>query len=498
MIFEHFPILIVIPLLLGAMISAPIGIWKRNLSYPIALTASFIALFFSIAGMILVLNTGIHHYYLGNWIPPIGIEYVVDHLSAFVVLIVNSIGFLVMIYSHRSLQREINNKEVPFHAVALLYLAGMSGMVVTGDMFNLYVFLEIASLSAYALASVGGKRAPASAFRYLMLGTIGASFYLLGLGFLYLVTGSLNMLDTAKIIPLLPQKGLVIVSITLMIVGIGLKMALFPLHLWLPDAYTYASSVGSAYLAPIATKVSAYVLIRILFTVFQPDIVSNEFAFTDVIAWLSVIGIIWGSIMAIAQKDFKRMLAYSSVSQIGYIGLGIGLANPLGFIGAILHIMNHAVMKGTLFLVSGNIYFRFGELPIPQFDTKIRKVMPVTSVAFTIAALSMIGIPPTAGFFSKWYLLLASIEKVNWIFVIVIGLSTLLNLVYFFRILEKMFLSKKKEISEFEVEKLKIREVPVPMLISTIILALAVIVLGLLNAVIVDNVIKYALPMGLM
>ncbi|MDI6778720.1 MAG: monovalent cation/H+ antiporter subunit D family protein [Bacteroidota bacterium] len=492
MIWEHFPILIPIPLLLGAMIAAPIGVWKRHLSYPIALTAIGISLFSAISGLVFVLNTGTHNYYLGGWVPPIGIEYVVDSLSAFVSVIVVGAGFLVMIYSHKSLQKELPNKEVAFHSVALLFLAGLSGMVVTGDLFNLYVFLEIASLSAYALVSVGEKRAPVAAFRYLLLGTIGATFYLLGLGYLYLVTGSLNMADTAKIIPHLQETGLVLVALTLMIVGIGLKMAMFPLHLWLPDAYTYAPSVGSAYLAPIATKVSAYVLIRILFTVFQPTFVSDKFPVTDVIAWLSVVGIVWGSVMAMAQKDLKRMLAYSSVSQIGYIGLGIGLANPLGFIGAVLHILNHAVMKGTLFLVSGNLYYRFSEASIPEFDSSLRKKMPWTTAAFTIAALSMIGIPPTAGFFSKWYLVLGSISANNWIFVFVIGLSSLLNVIYFFRILEKMYLKK----SSPENNDVKMKEAPASMLIPTLIFALAVIVFGLLNAFIVDYIIKLATPQG--
>lgn len=495
MIYEHIPILIPISLLLGAMVSAPVGIWKRKLTYPIALLASSVALSFSAIGLVYVLNTGTHHYYLGNWIPPIGIEYVVDALSAFVVLIVNGIGFFVMIYSHKSLEREMPGKEVPFHTVALLFLAGLSGMVVTGDLFNLYVFLEISSLSAYALVSVGQKRAPVAAFRYLMLGTIGASFYLLGIGFLYLDSGSLNMLDNAKIIPLLSEKGLVLVSLTLIIVGIGLKMAMFPLHLWLPDAYTYAPSVGSAYLAPIATKVSAYVMIRILFSVFNPEFVSKYYNFTEVIAWLSAVGILWGSIMAIAQNDYKRMLAYSSISQIGYIGLGIGLANPLGFFGAVLHILNHALMKATLFLVNGNIFYRFGTTSIPMFDEKLRKKLPYTTAAFTIAALSMIGIPPTAGFFSKWYLVLASVDKNNWIFVIVIGLSSLLNLIYFFRIIEKLYITKKSDITTNE--DVRMNEVPISMLVPTLLFSILVIVLGIFNAYIVDYILKLAIPSGM-
>ncbi len=493
MIFEHFPVLIPLSLLLGALISAPLGVWKKQFSFPIALFASGFSFVAAISGIIFVLNTGVHRYYLGNWPPPIGIEYVIDTLSAFVVLIVVGIGFFVMIYSHRSLEKELPEKEVPFHAVALLFLAGLSGMVVTGDLFNLYVFLEISSLAAYALVSVGEKRAPVAAFRYLMLGTIGASFYLLGLGYLYITTGSLNIADIAKIIPLIQKDGLLLVSLSLMIVGVGLKMALFPLHLWQPDAYSYAPSAGSAYLAPIATKVSAYVLIRILFTVFQPEFVSIKYPITDILAYIAAAGIIWGSIMAIAQKDLKRMLAYSSVSQMGYIALGIGLANPLGFIGAVLHILNHALMKGTLFLVSGNLYYRLGITDIPKFDSKLRKMMPYTVSAFTIASLSMIGIPPTAGFFSKWYLILGSIDAGNWFFIFVIGLSSLLNVIYFFRILEKMYIEKQSSGEDV----VKSNEVPASMLYPTLVLAAGILIAGLLNAWIVDFIIKQALPAGL-
>lgn len=502
MIWEHFPALIPISLLLGAMISAPLGLWKRFISYPIAMTAVGISFTSAIVALIYVLNEGSYSYHLGGWPPPIGIEYVIDSLSSFVVLIVVGIGFFVMIYSHRSLQDELSMKEVQFHAVALLYLAGLSGMVVTGDLFNLYVFLEIASLSAYALVAVGEKRATFSAFRYLLLGTIGASFYLLGLGYLYLVTGSLNMADIAKIIPMLHENSLLVVSLALMVIGIGLKMALFPMHLWLPDAYTYAPSVGSAYLAPIGTKVSAYVLIRILFTVFQPHYVEDVFPITTIIVWLSAAGIIVGSIMAIAQKELKRMLAYSSVAQIGYIGLGIGLANPLGFIGAVLHIMNHAMMKAALFLVSGNIRYRFGATDISHFNDKMRIAMPWTAAVFTVASLSMIGIPPTAGFFSKWYLVLGSIDSGNWFFVVVIALSTLMTTVYFFRVLEKMYLHKQIESESIATDKyfqkeFKLKDAPVSMLIPTLIFGAAVIVLGLLNAWIVDNIIKIAIPDGL-
>jgi multicomponent Na+:H+ antiporter subunit D len=221
-------------------------------------------------------------------------------------------------------------------------------------------------------------------------------------------------------------------------------MALFPLHVWLPDVYSYAPSAVTGLIAPIMTKVAAYAIIRMFLTVFQPHYLRDILPVTSVIAWLGAAGILYGSIMAIAQSDFRRMLAYSSVSQIGYIGLGIGLANPLGLIGALLHILNHAFMKACLFLVAGSIRFRTGRWEVSSFAGLGRK-MPWTMAAFTVSALSMIGIPPAAGFFSKWYLLLGSVDAGNWIFAATILLSSLLTAVYFFRVLEQVYTHHSKE-----------------------------------------------------
>lgn len=503
MIGPQFPILIPLPLLLGAMLAAPLGLWKSFLAYVIAFIAVGASFFASVFGLLYVLEHGTHRYYLGGWPPPIGIEYVVDLLSAFVATVITGVSFLVIVYLRKSLQRELPQKKVPFLAVTLLLLAGLTGMIVAGDLFNLYVFLEIASLSTYALVASGEKHSAAAAFRYLQMGTIGASFYLLGVFFLYVETGSLNMRDVAEIL-LANGGGLVpFVALCFMIAGIGLKMALFPLHGWLPDAYTYAPSGATALLAATGTKVSAYVLIRILFGVFGAHYVRDLHSVTTIIGWVAAGGVIVGSIMAVAQKDLKRMLAYSSVSQIGYVGIGIGLASPLGVIGALLHILNHAVMKTCLFLVSGNILYQGGTREISQFDNRLRRLLPWTSASFTLAALAMIGIPPTTGFFSKWYLILASIERGNWLFVIIIATSSLLSAVYFFRILERMYLARKKddmvsnETSPADPEGIKSREVPSSMLVPTLILAGSVLVLGLANAWIVDNLLRPALPGGL-
>ncbi len=505
MISNNFPALI--PLLqLAAAISIPVlAIRITRLAYPTALTATLVSAIISFHNLFLVWTNGPISYHFGGWLPPVGIEYLLDPLSAFVALVVNVVAFFVLWHSQGILAQEIPGRSVPYYALVLLLLCGANGMIITGDMFNLYVFLEIFSLASYGLIGVGEKRAPVASFRYLIMGTIGASFYLLGLGFLYIVTGTLNMADMSNILPLVHGNPAVMAGLLLMIVGLGLKMALFPLHGWLPDSYTYAPSTTSALIAPLGTKVAAYVMIRILFFVFNVKFVSETIPITDLISWLAAAGILYGSIMAIAQNEMKRMLAYSSIAQIGYIGLGIGLANSLGFIGAVLHIMNHAFMKGALFLVAANLRKNSGHSDITRLDASFRKRLPWSMAAFTLAALSMIGLPPTAGFFSKWYLALAAIGKGKWLFLAVILVSSLLNAVYFFRILEKVYLMPspapgvERDLSAKAKTKwgFLLGEEQYTLMAPALALSFSLLLLGLGNAIIVKGIIQRIIPSGM-
>jgi multicomponent Na+:H+ antiporter subunit D len=482
---SQLPVLIPLSLLLTALVIPFDILLRRKLAFPTAVLGISLSFCFSTAGLRVVLAEGELRYHLGGWPPPIGIEYVLDPLSAFMAVLITGIGLVVVIYSRRSVIKELPDRIAPFYALSTLLLAGLVGIVVTGDLFNLYVFLEIASLSAYALMAVGEEKAPVAAFRYLMLGSIGGSFYLLGVGFIYFSTGSLNMADVAQRLPALYESKSIVAAVTFIVIGLGLKMALFPLHLWLPDAYTYAPSAVSGLIAPIMTKVAAYALIRMLISVFQPAYLRDMLPVTSIIGWLAAAGIILGSIMAMAQTDLRRMLAYSSVSQIGYVGLGIGMANPLGVIGALLHILNHAFMKACLFLIAGGIRYRIGLSDMLRFGGLGRR-MPWTMGAFTVAALSMIGIPPTAGFFSKWYLILGGIDAGNSVFVIVILASSLLNAVYFFRILEKVYTA----IPASGNAPSKPSEPPAEMLLPILLLAAGILLLGLFNAVIVTRILK--------
>lgn len=494
MIAEQLPALIPLSLLAGALLVPLCRRGSRIWPYSVALLAIASAFACSVGAMVRTISLGkAIHYHFGGWRPPIGIELVVDPLSAFFALLISGIALFVLWHGRKLVTQELTGKEVPFYSVVLLLLGGFSGLVLTGDLFNLYVFLEISSIATYALVAIGSKKAPVAAFRYLLYGTVGASFYLLGVGFIFVSTGSLNMADVAAILMETGQSKATLVGIVLIVVGLGVKMALFPLHGWLADAYTYASSTASALIAPIGTKVAAYALIRILFYVLEIDLVRTDTPIATLVLWLGAGGVLWGGLMAMAQNNFKRLLAYSSVSHLGYIALGIGLASPLGLISAVLHTLNHAVMKGCLFLISGSILSKTGKTDISEFQNSLRVRMPWTMGALTVVAISMIGLPPTAGFFSKWYLVLGLFEQQLWLMIGVIILSSLFGIVYFFRVLERVYLRPQEGNSETDEEPVH-DEVSASMLWPVLIMSAALIVLGFGNFIIVREIITPMLP----
>lgn len=487
---EQLPILVILVFFFGALLMPLVGGISRQLPWSVAVATSAVATVLSSLLLWAVLSEGAIRYELGGWRPPMGIELVADPLSAFMILLISAISLLVLLHSRQSVGENLRGGEIAYYASALLALGGFVGIVSTGDLFNLYVFLEISSLASYALLGAGGPRAAVGAFRYLILGTIGASFYLIGLGFVFIQTGSLNMADVAGILAVNGLGPVISVGVLFMVVGMGLKMALLPLHFWLPDAYTYAPAASTALIAPIGTKVAAYVLFRLVYDVFPSEALAVELHLLEILGILGAVGIVWGSVMAIPQDNLKRMLAYSSIAQVGYIALGLGLGTAYGFIGAILHILNHACMKCCLFLVSSNLESRGKGLSIRAFDADLRRSMPLSSAAFAVAAISMIGLPPTAGFFSKWYLLLGSLEEDRWIFIAVIILSSLLNAVYFFKILERMYLGGKEESGESGARP----RGTFLLTFSPAVLAVALVVLGLGSGFIVTHVLMPMLP----
>lgn len=438
MIAAHLPALqVVIPL-----IAAPACILLRykETSFLIALLASWAAFAISIALVGQVMDHGTISYAMGGWAPPWGIEYRVDALNAFVLLIVSGIGAVVIVYTRSSALLEIvRERSYMFYSAYLLALTGLLGVAITGDAFNLFVFLEISSLSSYVLISLGpDRRALTAAFQYLVMGTIGATFIVIGVGLLYHATGTLNMADISARLGKVGADRTVVAAFAFLTVGAALKLALFPLHLWLPNAYTYAPSSVSAFLAATATKVAVYILIRFFFTVFGAEFAFETLPTAAPLMVLAVIAMFTASSVAIFQNNIKRMLAYSSVAQIGYITLGISMVTVAGLQASILHLFNHALMKGALFLVMGCLFYRLGSAHIKDF-AGLGKRMPWTAAAFVAAGLSLIGVPLTAGFISKWYLVKAALDQGWWWLAFLILLSSLLAVIYVWRVVEQAY-----------------------------------------------------------
>jgi multicomponent Na+:H+ antiporter subunit D len=293
----------------------------------------------------------------------------------------------------------------------------------------------------------------------------------------------------------------VLVAFGFLLIGIAMKMALFPLHIWLPDAYTYAPSAVSSLIAPLMTKVGAYVMIRIMFGVFDPVFSFEIVPTATLLTSVAGIAILVGCIMALAQVDLKRMLAYILVAEVGYIALGVGLANRNGLTGAILHILNDAFMMACLFFAVGAVVYKTGTRNIHQLGNLNRR-MPFTMGALVVAGLSVIGIPPLCGFFSKWYLILGAIDGGQWLFVAVLLASSLLSAILFFRVIDNAYFGHRhahdgdshQENAVSPPGRIEIDEAPLSMLVPTLVAAAGIVVLGVSSMKIISAMIQHAVP----
>jgi len=479
---EHFPVLIVGLALFCGFTMLLAGYTSRRLPFFMSLAMNSVFLIMSLFILDHVLTVGPIRYWLGGWRPPWGIEYVVDAMNAYLLIIVISIVILGLIYSRGNVRHEIEErKHVTFYTLVQLMAAGMYGITVTGDLFNMFIWLEIASLTAYALIAVAGGRALRPAYNYVIMGSIGAVLYIFGVGWIYSVTGTLNFADMRLLLPLVYDSRAVQMGFAMIVVGVMIKAYIFPLHLWQPDVYTYAPSTISSMMASVHVKVMFYMLLRMFYSVFTLDFIRHYIGLDLLICWVAAIAILAGSIWAIKQRNLKRMLAYSSVSQMGYILLGLGLSplSPWGLVGAAAHILNHAIGKGCLFMCAGAISQQEGLRDIRDFEG-LGKKMPHVCAAFTIAALSMIGIPLTAGFASKLFLIVASLDAAQYPFVAVLLLSGLLNLVYFWRVIDQMYFVKHKGTENAVVVRETGKSLPLSMVAPILILASLCIIMGII------------------
>lgn len=475
---SQIPAFIILTPLTASLVISFTGRYQKKSSYLLSLTALILCFLCSISVFTTIVDHGIQAYHLGGWPPPFGIVYKIDNLNAIMLILVSFLGLSTAIYANKSVEKELPDKQFLFWCLFLLLMTGLFGIIVTADLFNLFVLLEVVSLTGYALVAVGDKRATVAGFRYLIIGTIGACFYLLGVGYLYIAAGTLNMEDLATLLPKIYHTRPVITSFVFIFTGFAVKIALFPLHAWQPDAYTHAPSAVSIIISTAVAKTLTYAMIRVIFSVFTIHFITDILPVFELIGLLAATAIIAGSVLAIRQDNLKRMLAYSSIANVGYIVMGVSLSpkTSLGLTPAVMHMVNHAVIKCAMFMSACGFIYKYGLVKISDFSGLSRK-MPYTSLGLIIASLAMIGLPPGAGFVSKWYLILAAIDAGQYGFVAIIFVSTLLMLVYFWHLIEILYIRPPKDISPNSSETSG--ELPMSMGITVMGLAALTFLMGL-------------------
>jgi len=377
------PLFVIIPLGAAFTISL-VGKFIKRSSEALILLSSTLMLYLSIHARILLNNFADKTlvYKIGGWAPPFGICMVLDGLSSFMLITINLVAFFVTIYSLSYMERYTDKPK--FFTLFSLMVCGMNGLVITGDLFNLFVFLEIASIASYALVAFGTEAEELEAsFKYAIMGSVASSFIFIGIAFLYGFTSTLNMADMARILSY-KQAGYIIQFVgVLFLMGFGLKAALVPFHAWLPDAHPSAPASISAMLSGVLIKaLGVYSLIRIFF-----NIIGSTANYLQILMFLGGISMLVAVILALSQWDLKRLLAYHSISQIGYVILGIGLGTPLGIFGGLFHLFNHSVFKSLLFLNSGAIDYAAGTRDLREIWGLARS-MPVTAKTSMIASMS--------------------------------------------------------------------------------------------------------------
>jgi multicomponent Na+:H+ antiporter subunit D len=410
-------------------------------------------------------------YWMGGWEPlkgiPLGINLVLDGVSVFMLITITLISFFVTIYSIHYMDKF--TAKARFYCLFLLMVAGMNGVALTGDLFNLYVFLEIASITSYALVAFGCEHEELeAAFKYLVLGSVGSTAILFGIGITYAMTGSLNMAQISATIggDLRPIH---LFAVALFISGFGLKAALIPFHAWLPDAHPSAPAPISAMLSGVLIKtIGVYALARVMFNVIGLTPLTSY-----ILMVLGTVSMVVGVLLAMGQDDIKRFLAYSSISQVGYVVLAIGIGTRFAIAAGLFHLVNHAVFKSLLFLNSGAIEYSTGTRDLNKMGG-LRHKMPVTGTTSLMASLSISGIPPFSGFWSKLFIIVAAVQAQRYGFAAWAAGVSVLTLAALMRLQKRAFFGEPKEAYA------SAKEVPGTMQASMVGLAILSLVMGLL------------------
>jgi multicomponent Na+:H+ antiporter subunit D len=390
-------------------------------------------------------------YEIGKWSIPLGINLVLDGLSSLLLLAINVVAAAAMLFSTKYMEQY--TAKTKYLSLFLLMVAGMNGVVLSGDIFNLFVFLEIASLASYALVGFGCEHEELEAsFKYMVLGSIASAFILFAIALVYGNTGTLNMAFISKAINDSGLNAGLAFALAMFMAGFGLKAALVPFHAWLPDAHPSAPAPISAMLSGVLIKaLGVYSLARIIFNVFGVSV-----AIGWVLITLGVLSMVIGVFLAVGQWDFKRLLAYHSISQMGYVILGLGIGSlilagngkvgwaAMAILGGMFHLVNHAVFKSLLFLTSGSVEMSTGTRQLKELGGLAEK-LPFTRATCAVASASIAGVPPFNGFWSKMILVIASVQAGFYGLATVTVVVSLVTLISFLKIQRYVFLGEVPE-----------------------------------------------------
>ena len=479
-------ILFLLPLF--AAISMPVVCLKhRHWSKSISLTILAAMVLVSILNLHNVVNHGEVRYAFSGWTAPLGIEWVADGLASVILVLLSVLGLLGVVFTGPTSPKALGGRIVNYYTLILLFFSALTGIVFAADFFNIFVFLEVAAISSYALIGVAGGRALFAAFRYLILGTIGASIYLLGVSYLYAVTGTLNMADMADKLPFLLGSKALVGGLLFIFIGLGIKMALVPFHSWMPEAYAYAPDSVSPIMASLLTKIVLLAWVRIIYWVLNASIAIFDIPILQLVAVLGALAAVIGASLALAQRDIKMMFAYGGVSHIGIILIGIGQGNQTGFVGGIFYLLNDAVMQAALFFLAGVAFCHYGVRTIDDLG-RVGKQAPWLTGSLIVVGLGMIGLPPTGGFFGKWNIILGALEADNYVSVAAVLLSTLLTLAYFVKLFEGIFRQTSTRLD------LQFGEFPLSFKMTLGVTSAAIMLLGLFSSPIVQLLLNHALP----
>ena len=479
-------ILFLLPLF--AAISMPVVCLKHHhWSKSISLTILAAMVLVSIFNLHNVVNHGEVRYAFSGWAAPLGIEWVADGLASIMLVLLSVLGLLGIVFTGPTSPKALGGRIVHYYTLILLFFSALTGIVFARDFFNIFVFLEVAAISSYALIGVAGGRALFAAFRYLILGTIGASIYLLGVSYLYAVTGTLNMADMADKLPFLLDSKAIVGGLLFIFIGLGIKMALVPFHGWMPEAYAYAPDSVSPIMASLLTKIVLLAWVRIIYWVLNASIAIYDIPILQLVAVLGALAAVIGASLALIQRDIKMMFAYGGVSHIGIILIGIGQGNQTGFVGGIFYLLNDAVMQAALFFIAGVAFCQYGVRTIDELGRIGKQALWLTG-SLIIVGLGMIGLPPTGGFFGKWNIILGALEADNYVSVAAVLISTLLTLAYFVKLFEGIFRPTPTRLDVPFVE------FPLSFKMTLGVTSAAIMLLGLFSSNIVQLLLNHALP----